>query len=111
MIYFLSENVLIIFYLFRIPTEQDIKRRMNLPITYTSTKELRIRAAQIMTRARISPAVEEDSILVPRTDINMWGKNRPFSKANLMNKFCGYEPVINRGKDEKCMTDYLKVTE
>ena len=28
-----------------------------------------------------------------------------------MTKFCGYEPTINRGKDQKCMEDYLKVTE
>ena len=95
----------------RIPTEQDIKRRMQLPIKYTSTGDLRIIAEQIMTRARSAPAVEKDSILVPRTNINMWGKNRPYSKANLMNKFCGYEPVINRGRDERCMSDYLQVSE
>jgi len=84
---------------------------MNLPISYTSTSDLRIRAEQIMAQARSIPAVEKDFILVPRTDINMWGKNRPYSKANLMNKFCGYEPVINRGKYERCMSDYLLVTE
>ena len=99
------------FYLFRIPTEQDIKRRMNLPISYTSTGDLRIMAEQIMIKARSVPATQDDSILVPRTEHNMWGKNRPYSKSNLMNKFCGYEPIINRGRDEKCMTDYLKVTE
>ena len=66
---------------------------------------------KIMSKSRSVPAVEEDSILVPRTEINMWGKNRPYSKVNLMNKFCGYPPEINRGKDEKCMSDYLLMTE
>ena len=58
---------------------------MKLPILYTSTDNLRVMAAKIMSRARSTPAVEEDSILIPRTEINMWGKNRPYSKANLMN--------------------------
>jgi len=89
--YILYNTSSINYSLSRIPTEQDIKRRMQLPIKYTSTGDLRIIAEQIMTRARSAPAVEKDSILVPRTNINMWGKNRPYSKANLMNKFCGYQ--------------------
>ena len=107
----LSDFFLKIIFLFRVPTEQDIKRRMSLPIIYTSTEELRVRASQIMTKARAVPAVDENSILVPRADTNMWTKNRPYSKSILMNKFCGYEPTINRGKDQKCMEDYLKSTE
>ena len=97
--------------LFRLPTDQDMTRRMLLPITYVETDELRERASQILTRARSQPSIDQDSILVPRTEINMWGKNKPYCKSNLMNKFCGYEPTINRGKDQKCMEDYLKVTE
>ena len=84
---------------------------MRLPITYTSTDDLRTRAGKIIAWARSIPAVEDNSILVPRTKIIMWGKNRPYSKSNLMNKFCGYEPFINRGNDEKCMSDYLQMTE
>ena len=98
-------------FLFSLPTEQDMKRRMLLPISYIETDELRERASQILTRARSKPSIDQDSILIPRTELNMWGKNRPYCKSNLMNKFCGYEPTINRGKDRKCMEDYLKVTE
>ena len=99
------------FFLFRLPTDQDMKRRMLLPIKYIETNELRERASQMLTRVRSQPSIDQHSILVPRTEINMWGKNKPYCKTNLMNKFCGYEPTINRGKDQKCMEDYLKVTE
>ena len=99
--------------LFRILTKDDIRRRMRLPISYTNTEYLRAMSAKIMSKSRSIPAVEEDSILVPWTEINMWpwGKNRPYSEANLMKKFCGYPPEINGGKDEKCMSDYLLKTE
>ena len=103
--------ILLTFLLFRLPTEQDMKRRMALPIVHTGSNELRERAAQTMIRARSIPATQEDSILIPRTEINMWGKNKPYSKPSLVTKFCGYEPVINRGRDRKCMEDYLNNTE
>lgn len=96
---------------FRIPTDDDIRRRMRLPLTYVSTRFLRDAASRILSKSRSTLAVEEDAIFIPRTEINMWGKNGPYSKSNLMNKFCGYPLEINRGKNEQCMLDYLTMTE
>ena len=73
----------------------------------TSTEQLMINAASAMAASRMERSLPEQQFLIPRPKENSWGHLRVLDKENIIQKFVGHTPVMNKGKDAECMEAFL----
>ena len=99
--------VFIILFYFSYVSETDLKRRMKIPIVFISSQQLKDMATKSMINARARIATPEDEILVPKPDSNLWNKGNIYDRPVLMQKYLGYRPVMNKGRDQECMERFL----
>ena len=87
--------------------ETDLQRRMKIPIVFISSQQLKDIATKSMINARARVATPEDEILVPKPVRNLWNKGNIYDRPVLMQKYLGYPPVMNKGRDQECMERFL----
>ena len=60
-----------------------------------------------MAAARMEKVETGHQFIIPCPVENSWGHGRFLDKENIIRKFVGYNPVMNRRRDEECMTTFL----
>ena len=66
-----------------------------------------LNAATKMAAARMERAETGHQFIISRPMENSWGHGRVLDKEKIIRKFVRYTPVMNRRKDEECMTTFL----
>ena len=100
-------NTIVSEFRFRLPSREDIQRRMDFPFIDLSTEDLKLLVERICIKARSKPATMADTILIEEFYSDLWRTNGPYFKHTLMQKYVGFYPIMCKGLDEECMTKFL----
>ena len=72
-----------------------------------SPDELMIKAATMMTAARIERSETGHQFLIPCPEENSLGSEHVLDKEKIIREFAGFTPTMNQSKDEECMYMFL----